>query len=64
MCNSHCSLSVAEQDKGLEELCKVIARQKEIGQSISNEVDHHNGKQTEDFTRFEIILLSGNINLC
>ncbi|CAL7941024.1 unnamed protein product [Xylocopa violacea] len=31
-----------EQDKGLEELCKVIARQKEIGQTISNEVDHHN----------------------
>ncbi|XP_031835463.1 syntaxin 8 [Nomia melanderi] len=29
-----------EQDKGLEELCKVIARQKEIGQNISNEVDH------------------------
>lgn len=31
-----------EQDKGLEELCKVIARQKEIGQTISNEVDHQN----------------------
>lgn len=31
-----------EQDKGLEELCKVITRQKEIGQTISNEVDHHN----------------------
>ncbi|XP_076648396.1 syntaxin 8 [Halictus rubicundus] len=31
-----------EQDKGLEELCKVIARQKEIGQNISNEVDHQN----------------------
>ncbi|XP_014607820.1 PREDICTED: syntaxin-8 [Polistes canadensis] len=31
-----------EQDKGLEELCKVIARQKEIGQTISNEVVHQN----------------------
>ncbi|XP_017878976.1 syntaxin-8 [Ceratina calcarata] len=31
-----------EQDKSLEELCKVIARQKEIGQTIGNEVDHHN----------------------
>ncbi|KAI4497022.1 hypothetical protein M0802_007768 [Mischocyttarus mexicanus] len=31
-----------EQDKGLEELCKVIARQKEIGQSISSEVCHQN----------------------
>ncbi|KAG7197016.1 hypothetical protein KM043_017551 [Ampulex compressa] len=29
-----------EQDKGLEELCKVIARQKEISQSISNEVEY------------------------
>ncbi|KAF7401036.1 syntaxin-8 [Vespula maculifrons] len=31
-----------EQDKGLEELCKVIERQKEIGQTISNTVDQHN----------------------
>ncbi|XP_034175355.2 syntaxin 8 [Osmia lignaria lignaria] len=31
-----------EQDKGLEELCKVISRQKEIGHTISNEVDHQN----------------------
>ncbi|XP_076243608.1 syntaxin 8 [Calliopsis andreniformis] len=31
-----------EQDKGLEELCKVITRQKEIGQNISNEVDRQN----------------------
>lgn len=31
-----------EQDKGLEELCKVIARQKEIGQNIVNEVDYQN----------------------
>ncbi|XP_078046949.1 syntaxin 8 [Augochlora pura] len=31
-----------EQDKGLEELSKVIARQKEIGQNFSNEVDHQN----------------------
>ncbi|KAL0103342.1 hypothetical protein PUN28_017551 [Cardiocondyla obscurior] len=31
-----------EQDKDLEELCKVITRQKEIGQTISNEVDHQN----------------------
>lgn len=34
--------ALQEQDKNLEELCKVIARQKEIGQTISNEVDHHN----------------------
>lgn len=27
----------------MEELCKVIARQKQIGQTISNEVDHQNG---------------------
>lgn len=33
-----------EQNKDLEELCKVIARQKEIGQTISNEVNHQNGK--------------------
>lgn len=31
-----------EQDKGLEELCKVIVRQKEIGQTICNEVGHQN----------------------
>ncbi|XP_060815697.1 syntaxin-8 [Bombus pascuorum] len=31
-----------EQNKGLEDLCKVIARQKQIGQTISNEVDHQN----------------------
>ncbi|XP_076634007.1 syntaxin 8 [Colletes latitarsis] len=31
-----------EQDKGLEELCKVIARQKEIGVTINNEVGHQN----------------------
>ncbi|KZC14839.1 PREDICTED: syntaxin-8 [Dufourea novaeangliae] len=31
-----------EQDKGLEVLCKVITRQKEIGQTISNEVNRHN----------------------
>ncbi|XP_039305805.1 syntaxin-8 [Solenopsis invicta] len=34
--------ALIEQDKGLEELCKVIARQKEIGQTISGEVDHQN----------------------
>lgn len=31
-----------EQDKGLEELGKVIAKQKQIGQTISDEVDHQN----------------------
>ncbi|KYN12760.1 Syntaxin-8 [Trachymyrmex cornetzi] len=39
---SHQERVLIEQDKGLEELCKVIARQKEIGQTISNEVDHQN----------------------
>ncbi|KAK2577030.1 hypothetical protein KPH14_011989 [Odynerus spinipes] len=34
--------ALEEQEKGLEELCKVIARQKEIGQNISNEVCHQN----------------------
>lgn len=33
---------IQEQDKGLEELCKVIVRQKEIGRTIYNEVDHQN----------------------
>jgi len=33
-----------EQDKGLEELCKVITRQKEIGLAISNEVSDQNGE--------------------
>ncbi|XP_053982477.1 syntaxin-8 [Hylaeus anthracinus] len=31
-----------EQDRGLEELHKVIVRQKEIGQTISNEVEYQN----------------------
>ncbi|KOC62524.1 Syntaxin-8 [Habropoda laboriosa] len=31
-----------EQDKGLEELSKAIARQKEIGKTISNELNHQN----------------------
>ncbi|CAK9798759.1 STX8 [Anthophora quadrimaculata] len=31
-----------EQDKGLEELSKVIARQKQISVTISNELNHHN----------------------
>lgn len=39
---SHQEQILKEQDKGLEELCKVIARQKEIGQTINNEVDHQN----------------------
>lgn len=39
---THQDRILREQDKGLEELCKVIARQKEIGQTISNEVDHQN----------------------
>ncbi|XP_029168224.1 syntaxin-8 [Nylanderia fulva] len=39
---THQERILREQDKGLEELCKVIARQKEIGQTISNEVDHQN----------------------
>jgi len=39
---SHQERVLLEQDKGLEELCKVIARQKEIGQGISNEVEHQN----------------------
>ncbi|TGZ49151.1 syntaxin-8 [Temnothorax curvispinosus] len=39
---SHQDRVLIEQDKGLEELCKVIVRQKEIGQTISNEVDHQN----------------------
>ncbi|PBC32507.1 syntaxin-8 [Apis cerana] len=34
--------ALEEQNKDLEELCKVIARQKEIGQTISNEVNHQN----------------------
>ncbi|OAD52205.1 Syntaxin-8 [Eufriesea mexicana] len=36
------NIIVQEQNKNLEELCKVIARQKEIGQTIYNEVDHQN----------------------
>ncbi|EFN84007.1 Syntaxin-8 [Harpegnathos saltator] len=39
---THQEQVLKEQDKGLDELCKVIARQKEIGQSISNEVNHQN----------------------
>ncbi|XP_066600511.1 syntaxin-8 [Prorops nasuta] len=31
-----------DQEQGLEELCKVISRQKQIGQAIYNEVDHQN----------------------
>lgn len=34
--------ALQEQEKGLEELCTVIGRQKEIGQNISNEVSHQN----------------------
>ncbi|KAL6448808.1 hypothetical protein ACFW04_000527 [Cataglyphis niger] len=39
---NHQEQILKEQDKGLEELCKVIVRQKEIGQTISNEVGHQN----------------------
>ena len=35
-----------EQEQGLEELSKVISRQKQIAQTIHTEVDHHNGKET------------------
>ena len=38
------SFFLVEQNKGLEELGKVIAKQKQIGQTISDEVDHQNGK--------------------
>lgn len=33
-----------EQEEGLEQLSKVISRQKNIAQAISTEVDLHNGK--------------------
>lgn len=39
---SHQEQVLKEQDKNLEELCKVIVRQKEIGQTINNEVNHQN----------------------
>jgi len=40
---------LVEQDKGLEELCKVITRQKEIGLAISNEVSDQNGEYIKNF---------------
>lgn len=39
---THQERIIQEQDQKLEELCKVIGRQKEIGQNINNEVEHHN----------------------
>ncbi|KAJ8037170.1 Syntaxin-8 [Holothuria leucospilota] len=33
---------IAEQDKGLDTLAEIIARQKEMGQTISEELDEHN----------------------
>lgn len=39
-------VSVAEQDEGLDELSKVISRQKQIAQTIHSEVDHQNGECT------------------
>ncbi|KAF3425823.1 hypothetical protein E2986_06968 [Frieseomelitta varia] len=39
---THQDKILQEQNKGLEELGKVIAKQKQIGQTISDEVDHQN----------------------
>lgn len=35
---------ILEQEEGLEQLSKIISRQKQIAQTIHTEVDHHNGK--------------------
>lgn len=35
---------VLEQERGLENLSQIISRQKEIGNTISNEIDLHNGR--------------------
>lgn len=34
----------ADQEEGLDNLSKIIARQKNIAETISSEVDLHNGK--------------------
>lgn len=36
---------LTEQEEGLENLSKIISRQINIAQTISNEVDLHNGKK-------------------
>lgn len=36
---------ILDQESGLEELSKIISRQKNIAHTISNEVDLHNGKE-------------------
>jgi uncharacterized coiled-coil protein SlyX len=38
------NIYVADQDRGLEALSKVITRQKEIAETIGSEVDLQNGK--------------------
>jgi hypothetical protein len=35
---------ISDQEQGLEALSKVISRQKEIAETIGNEVDLQNGK--------------------
>ena len=41
--------SDTDQDKGLDELSKVIQRQKMMGHAIGDEVDYQNGKHSTDF---------------
>lgn len=38
------NILVSEQDRGLENLSQIISRQKNIAQTISDEVEYHNGK--------------------
>lgn len=37
------ALSSTEQDKGLEELSKIIGRQRQMAQAIGDEVESQNG---------------------
>lgn len=42
-------LPFAEQDAGLDALSSVLARQKQMGQEIGNELEEQNGKDRPAF---------------
>ena len=46
-------ISVTEQDQGLEVLSSVIARQKQMGETIGDELEQHNGVYTHFIALFE-----------
>lgn len=45
---------ISDQDQGLEALSKVISRQKEIAETIGNEVDLQNGESFTIKTYFSL----------